>query len=147
MKTMNVRAHAVTNKNAGIAREWTLCAYYGVTRTTHDHVAYDKDSDVNCGDKHMSVKASAFSLMSGNLCEGRTTFDGIWELYASKVHSNTFVYGTQDGIAYEMNLDEFKQFVYTFCSLDRESKKNGGKVKIKCRKESQKMLNWLEERA
>lgn len=146
MTTYNF-APAHDPKNHGIAVEWGICSHYGITRVSHDRTAYDKDSDVNCGDKHMSVKASGFSLMSGSLCEGLETFDGIWNLYASKVHSNTFVYGAMDGTAYEMNLDEFKQFVYTFCSLDRESKKNGGKVKIKCRKESQKMLNWLEERA
>ena len=138
---------ATTPKNHGIAVEWGICSHYGITRVSHDRTAYDKDSDVNVGDKHMSVKSAKFSLMSGPLCEGRTTFDGIWELYASKVHSNTFVYGTQDGRAFEMNLEEFKEFVYSFCSLDRESKKNGGLVKIKCREESKKMLRWLEERA
>ena len=138
---------ADTRNNHGIAVEWGICSHYGITRVSHDRTAYDKDSDVNYGEKHISVKSSAFSLMSGNLCEGRTTFDGIWELYESKCHSNTFVYGAIDGRAFEMNMDEFKAFVYNFCYLDRESKKNGGKVKIKCRAESQKMLKWLEERA
>lgn len=147
MKTMNVRAHAVINKNAGIAREWTLCAYYGVTRTTHDHIAYDKDSDLNVGDMAISIKASGFTLMSGRLCAGCKGFDDIWNRYEQNVHSNTFVYISKDYIAYSMNLDEFKTFIYSFCYLDRESKKNGGGIKIKCRAESQKMLRWLEEKA
>lgn len=144
MTTYTINAIQTTN-NAGIAREWALCHYYKVERTSHDHTAYDKDSDLNVGKKHISIKASGFTLMSGGLCEGRETFDSIWELYESKVHSNTFAYITADYTVYEMNLKEFKKFVYKFCGLDRESSKNGGKVKIKARKESGKMLRWLAE--
>lgn len=135
------------NKNAGIAREWALCAYYMLPRTVHDHIAYDKDSDLNVGDLHISIKARKFSLMSGNLCEGRETFDGIWELYESRVHSNRFAYVTENWTVYLMDLSEFKQFVYAFCSLSRDSSKNGGKVKIQCRSESKGLLEWLAAKA
>lgn len=146
MTTYNF-ALATTPKNHGIAVEWGICSHYGVERKAHDHTAYDKDSDVNVGDAHISVKSSKFTLMSGNLCEGRTTFDDIWNLYEARVHSNRFVYGTQDGRAFDMDKREFKQFVYQFCILTRESTKNGGQPKIQCRKESGKMLKWLEARA
>ena len=136
----------INHKNAGIAREWALCHYYGIERTAHDAGAYDKDSDLNAGDKHISIKASAFSLMSGALCEGREDFDGIWNLYESRVHSNTFAYVTADFTVYEMNISEFKMFVYTFGRTERESEKNGGQMKIRLRKESLKMLKWLSER-
>lgn len=137
----------IAHVNAGIAREWSVCRYFGINRVAHDSGAYDKDSDVNVGTLHISVKASAFTLMSGSLCEGRDTFDGIWELYATRVHSNRFIYMTADFTAYMMTLDEFKMFVYMFCHTERESAKNGGAVKIRCAKESAKMLRWLEERA
>lgn len=140
-------ATTTTTRNEGDAREWAMCAHYMVERTAHDSGAYDRDSDVNAGNKHISVKASAFTLMSGSLCEGRDTFDGIWNLFASRVHSNTFAYITVDYTVYEMNLDEFKKFVYTFCRLERESEKNGGAMKIRCRKESGKMLKWLADMA
>lgn len=146
MTTYNF-APATTPKNHGIAVEWGICNHYGIKRVAHDSAAYDKDSDVNVGGKHMSVKASKFTLMSGSLCEGLTEFDAIWNLYESKVHSNTFVYGTQDGRAFEMDMDEFKQFVYKFCTVQKESAKNGGASKIRCRAESKKMLAWLEARA
>lgn len=133
----------IPHKNAGISREWSLCAYHKVERTAHDSGSYDRDSDLNVGNLHISIKASAFTLMSASLCEGRDTFDGIWNLYAERVHSNTFAYVTADYTVYQMNLDEFKTFVYTFCGLDRESEKNGGGYKIRCRKETKKMLNWL----
>jgi len=138
---------ASTPKNHGVAVEWGICSHYGITRVAHDHASYDKDSDVNAAGKHMSVKASKFTLMSGSLCEGRTTFDGIWELFAERTHSDHFVYGTKDGRAYEMDMTEFKQFVYEFCTVEKESAKNGGASKIRCRAESKKMLQWLEARA
>lgn len=141
MTTYNVTP--INHKNAGIGREWSLCAYHNVERTSHDHGAYDRDSDLNMGNMHISIKASAFTLMSATLCEGLTSFDEIWNLYESKTHSNTFAYVTADYTVYQMNLDEFKTLVYTFCYLDRESAKNGGGCKIRCRKETKKMLNWL----
>ena len=137
----------VENKNAGIAREWALCRHYMVERTSHDSLAYDKGSDLDAAGKHISIKASAFTLMSGALCEGIEDFDGIWNLYESRVHSDTFVYITADFTVYEMNIDEFKQFVYAFAHTERESEKNGGQVKIRLRKESGKMLKWLADMA
>lgn len=138
----------LSHKNEGIAREWALCRHYMVERTTHDNLAYDKGSDLDTADgKHISIKASAFTLMSGSLCEGRDTFDGIWELYAERVHSDTFAYITADFTVYEMNLDEFKCFVYTFAHTEHESEKNGGALKIRLRKESGKMLKWLADKA
>lgn len=133
--------------NEGIAREWALCRFYGITRTSHDAQAYDKASDIDAGEKQVSVKASGFSLMSGSLCKGCVDFDSIWKRYASRVHSNTFAYVTADYTVYEMTLDEFRSFVYEFGRLERESAKNGGALKIKCRKESKKMVGWLEARA
>ena len=137
----------LNHKNAGIAREWALCHYYKVERTAHDSLAYDKGSDLDAAGKHISIKASAFTLMCSNLCEGREDFDGIWNLYAERVHSDTFAYITADFTVYEMNLGEFKRFVYAFAHTERESEKNGGQVKIRLRKESGKMLRWLADMA
>ena len=129
------------------AAEWALCSKYGITRTKHDSSAYDKDSDVNAGAVRISVKTSGFTLMAGSLCEGRDSFDGIWNLYAERVHSNKFAYVTADGECYMMTLGEFKKFVYMFARTERESEKNGGAMKIRCRKESKKMVKWLAQLA
>lgn len=134
----------IENKNAGDAREWALCEYYNVERATHDALPYDKGSDLNTTDgKHISIKSSGFTLMSGSLCEGLTDFDKIWNLYEHRTHSNTFAYITSDFTVYEMDMVEFKTFVYNFCGLEKESEKNGGVTKIRCRKESKKMIKWL----
>lgn len=132
------------SRNAGDNREWALCNAYGLPRTTHDSKPYHIASDLEIGKLKISIKASGFSLMASTLCEGYETFDEIWNLYESKVHSNTFAYVTEDFTCYLMNLAEFKKFVYAFGYLDRDSIKNGGKYKIRCRKESKKMLAWLE---
>ena len=131
------------SRNAGDNREWALCRAYGLPRTTHDSKAYDKASDLEFGALKISIKASGFSLMTSALCEGFETFDEIWNLFERKTHSNTFAYITEDFTCYLMNLAEFKKFVYTFGYIDRDSKKNGGKCKIRGRKESQKMRDWL----
>lgn len=129
------------------AAEWALCAEYGIKRAKHDSSAYDRDSDVNAGEVRISVKTSAFTLMAGSLCEGLEDFDSIWNLYERRVHSNMFAYVTLDGYCYMMDIAEFKSFVYQFCKTERESAKNGGAVKIRCRKESGKMLAWLAAQA
>lgn len=148
MKAVNLTSFApATAKNEGIRREWALCAYEGIERTKHDHTPYDKGSDVEVGARHISVKASKFTLMSGSLCEGKTEFSDIWELYATKKHSNEWCYITEDFIGYMMSLDEFKQFVYKFCKVEKESKKNGGYSKIRCKEETAEMRKWLEARA
>ena len=129
------------------AAEWALCRQYGIERVRHDSSRYDKDSDVNAGDIRISVKTGAFSLMAGSLCEGLEDFDSIWNLYKRKSHSNKFAYVTSAGICYMMNIAEFEAFVYEFCYVERDSAKNGGKCKIRMRKESGKVIRWLENKA
>lgn len=148
MTTANISRFApVGVKNRGDAREWAVCAHMGVEHGKHDSGAYDRDSDVNAGDLHISVKSSGFTLMSGNLCEGLQSFDAIWNLYRSKTHSNCFAYVDEEFNLTLMDIDEFEKFVYTFCHIERESEKNGGAMKIRCRKESAKMRAWLAANA
>ena len=145
MKFINILLGG-TYQNSGINAEIAYALACGESAHTFDHVPYNEGSDVNVGNRHISVKSSAFSLMSGSLCEGQQTFDGIWNLYESKTASNEWTYITKDGRAFEMDLNEFKAFVYEFCGTEKESSKNGGAMKIRCRKESKKMLKWLEAR-
>ena len=140
-------AHTCNNKNAGIAAEHDLCAYKGIVRTTHDHTDYRTSSDICVGNQHISVKSSGATLMSGNMCEGETTFDGIWNVYKRNTNSNVWAYVTADRRVYEMNMAEFERFLRTFGRVERESEKNGGQMKIRLRKESKKMLGWLANMA
>ena len=96
------------SRNAGDNREWSVCSYVGAPRAKHDSSDYRNSSDIVLGERHISVKSSAFTLMSGNMCEGETTMDGIWNVYERNTHSNEVAYVTEDFTAYFMTMDEFK---------------------------------------
>ena len=144
MKTYNIE-HVSDARNAGIAREHDLCSYMGIDRTKHDSTDYRTGSDIEIGNRHISVKASRFTLMSGTMCKGFTEFNDIWNLYKSTTHSNVFAYITEDYRVFEMDINEFEQFVYTFGKTETESKKNGGGVKIRLKKENKAMIEWLNK--
>ena len=131
--------------NRGNAKEASACAYFGIERTKHDSTSYDTHSDIELPDLFMSVKSESFTLMSGGKCKGCKTFEGIWRRFRKNVHSDWFMYVTNEYTAYIMDIDKFSKFVHKFTYLDRESKKNGGGLKIKSRTESKAMLAWLEE--
>jgi hypothetical protein len=132
-----------TTANAGDAREWAVCADNGMKRSKHDAMPYDKGSDFEADDRHISVKSSGFTLMSSSLCEGETTFDGIWNVYSRNTASNLWAYVTKDFTAYYMDKAEFEAFLRKFGRVERDSEKNGGAMKIRLRKESKKMLTYL----
>ena len=147
MTKVNVKEFEVTRHfNKGVNKEWTLCEFYGIHRTKHDRTPYHKGSDIELDEINISVKSDSASLMSGSLCKGCKTFEGIWRRYRRNCHSNTFVYITNEFDAYYMTLDEFSKFIHKFAHLEHESTKNGGGLKIKLNTESKKMRIWLDER-
>lgn len=136
-----------TSRNNGIRAQRAFAHYCGIEQHAHDAIRYDIGSDIEIAGHGYSVKSSGATLMAGMLCEGRESFESIWELYAERVHSDRFVYVTNAWTAYVMNLSEFSEFVHAFGRCERESSKNGGAVKIRFRKESSKMVAWLKDRA
>ena len=130
----------------GDAREWALCEHYGVERNRHDNKTYMESSDLVVGDKRISIKSARFTLMSGAFCKGLNTVSEIWERYEATTHSNTAAYVTKDYEAFEMNMDDFKEFVLTFGSIQKESEKNGGGSKVRCKSESKALLRWLRSK-
>ena len=131
------RTYSVFGMHAEQAVAYTLT---GEMRK-HDKVPYTDGSDIP--EFAMSVKSAKFSLMSGNLCESQE-FDGIVDEFFAKTASTCFTYVTQDLECYVMNADEFRTFVSLFCSMSRESARNGGKCKVQMRSESKKVLQWLQ---
>lgn len=134
----------VTAKKKADAKEWAVAAHYNIERIKHDSEDCLRNSDVVSGEKNISVKSAHFSLLSATMTKGMTSFDEIWRFYIDNTHSNTWAYVTEDFQVFEMNKAEFETFVYKFCALDRESSKNGGGVKIRCKSESKALLKWLE---
>lgn len=132
------------SRNAGDNAEFAVCAYENVARVKHDSANYMAASDLSIGERHISVKAARFSLMSGIYSNGRTTVAEILDIFMANTHSNEFVYVTKAFEAYYMNITEFAAFVMTFCTAQRESSKNGGAVKVRCKHETKAMLEYLE---
>jgi hypothetical protein len=54
-----------------------------------------------------------------------------------------FVYITESLVAYIMNKTEYKTFVSLFSTVDTESAKNGGATKLRLKRETTTMLEWL----
>ena len=139
----NIKEYEVVTKNNGNAKEWTLCEYYGIHRRKPDRTPYYKGSDIELGYMNISVKTPTASLMSGSLCIGCKTFEGIWRRYRKNTHSDTFAVVTNDFDAFLMDINKFSKFVHKFGYRDRESKKNGGGIKIKFHSESKEMIEWF----
>lgn len=133
--------HVSTLSNAGQAAQQNLdFAITGKIRKP-DHVAFDIDSDIpECG---ISVKSARFTLVSASALTA-TTFEGQLAEYAERVHSREIAYVTKSDIAYIMTLPEFITFCTLFCTRQKESEKNGGGYKVRCKTESKKMLAWFE---
>lgn len=143
MKTMDI-VNVSEYLNWGMATEQSLAYALTGEMRKHDSVPYDKGSDIP--EYCMSVKSAHFSLVSGNRMHSET-FDGQIEEFFKNVHSTQFAYVTKSCKVYIMDTNEFKMFVNNFCTLTRESKKNGGKAKIQMRSESKAVLEWFASMA
>lgn len=144
MKTIKVETINRNYSNWGQHCEQALAYTLTGEIRKHDRVPFDVDSDIP--EYNMSVKASGFTLASATINHGET-FEEKYNDFFARVHSENFAYVDMKFTAYVMNTETFKEFVKRFCYLDRESKKNGGLTKIKCYKESKKMIEWLNAQA
>lgn len=133
-------------KNNGDRAEENFDFFMNGKISGKDSKAYNIDSDVTCNGIGYSVKSNHFSLVSAGLLKGETMAEML-DYYFSTVHSTMAVYVTKDNIAYVMNMSEFREMLEMFAGLERESSKNGGGVKIRCRAESKKMREWLAGKA
>lgn len=132
-----------TYANDGAHREQALAYTLTGEMRRHDKVRYNEGSDIP--EFHMSVKASGFTLMSGNICKAQD-FEGILAEYAENTASRQVAYVTEDMTAYVMEIPLFCEFCRAFCRLERESQKNGGRYKVRMNKESKAVLEWLAAR-
>lgn len=130
-------------KNNGQHMEQCVAYTYTHEVRQHDNVPYDKGSDIP--EYHISVKSSAFSLASAKLIKGETVAEQL-AYYIEHTASKKILYVTENYDGYEMDLTEFAEFVMMFCYMTRESSKSGGGLKVRARKESKKMLEWLAAR-
>lgn len=108
----------------------------GLTFEKDANTPFDKGSDIE--ETNTSVKSSGATIcpIKGD------TIDEIMGKYFERVHSTNWDYVTivdETLIVYNMDAKEFSDFVMTF------GKVNERKV-VRLKKESAKMIQWLEER-
>lgn len=144
MKSIAITTRVSTYANHGQACEQNLAFMLTGEVRSHDHVAFDKGSDIP--EFHMSVKSARFSLASANLMHAQD-FEGQLREYFARVASTVWAYITNDDRAFIMNRAEFEGFVRAFGKMERESSKNGGKMKIRFPQESKAILDYLTSRA
>lgn len=137
-------------KNRGIRAQADFTVACGQPYMHHDGNGYNHASDVEYMGFHVSVKAYHFTLMSGPMCEGKTTLAEIWDVYARNTHSNRFAYIVNE-VAYIMTLAEFHDFVMLFCEIERESsnsdRQHTGSVKVRAKRNEGKMVRWFNSKA
>ncbi len=99
-----------------------------------DNLRHDLGGDV----LDIQVKSAKASVCKGYDLDAYLAVDG----------ASRYAYVTKDfETAYIMNRNEYKNFVENFGTKTRESQKNGGGEKIRLLDESERMINWLKERA
>lgn len=141
MRTLKITNLNISH-NTGINAEQSLRYFLHGYTTAHDSRRFDEASDID----NISVKSAHFTLVQGGLLNG-SELEPMIDDYFSRVHSTEFAYVARDFTVYMMNAKEFREFLMAFCTVERDSYKNGGKLKVRARSESKKMINWLKERA
>ena len=102
--------------NAGINAEQSLRYFLHGYTTAHDSRRFDEASDID----NISVKSAHFTLVQGGLLNG-SELEPMIDDYFSRVHSTEFAYVARDFTVYMMNAEEFREFLMTFCTVERAS--------------------------
>ena len=136
-------------KNRGIRAQADMTVACGQKYAHHDGNGYNMASDIEYKGEHISVKAYHFTLMSGTMCEGKSTLPEIWDIYERNTHSNLFAYIVGE-VAYIMTLAEFREFVFRYCEIERESNHSDrhatGAVKVRAKRCEGDMVKWFTQK-
>lgn len=122
--------------NAGEFKEAIRKAVAGLECKKDANTPFDEGSDIE--ETNTSVKSSGATISP---LKGETV-EEIMSEYFKRVHSDNWDYVTivdDRVIVYNMDADEFKEFVRTFGNVTER------KV-VRLKKESSKMIRWFEER-
>lgn len=90
----------------------------------------------DCGD--IQIKSARATICHGTDIKAHIAMDG----------ANRYGYVSADfSTMYLMNADEWFEFASLFGTITRESRKNGGTVKMRLKAETKAMTEWLRARA
>jgi hypothetical protein len=128
--------------NCGEFDEVELKWARGLTAHKDPNGSYKDGSDIE--ETHTSVKGWNFTLTSAIK---EDSFEKVLEVFKMNVASTNFSFTWREGderVEYNMNMDEFEQFLYRFASYAKDRKTiRGPKFSMKKRAEVER---WLEER-
>ena len=120
--------------NCGDFDEVELKWCYGIPTHKDANGSYSDGSDIE--ETHTSVKGWNFTLASAIK---EDSFEKVLEIFWKNVASTNFSFTWREGderVEYNMNADEFNQFLYRFCSYAKDRKTiRGPKFSIKKRAE------------
>ena len=122
--------------NAGEFKEAIRKAVAGLECKKDANTPFDKGSDIEEFNTSVKSSSATISPVKGD------TLEGIMTEYFERVHSDNWDYVTvvdEEVIVYNMNAEEFKEFVEEFGRV------NSRKV-VRLIKESGRMIRWFEER-
>lgn len=126
--------------NCGEFDEVELKWCYGEPAHKDPNGTYSDGSDIES--THTSVKGFAFTLASGL---NGDSFEECLDTFKRNVASSNFSFTWREGderVEYNMNMDEFEQFLYRFASYAKDRKTiRGPKFSIKKRAEIEE---WFE---
>ena len=129
--------------NGGGFAELIRKAQLGLKPTFDRYTPFDVGCDV---DNIMeSVKSNRAAFTDEELGHD---YDTIWNNYFQQDKAQRYSYITWDNenvIAYVMNIEEFKEFAKAFTFFEKGTGKRHDRIRFK--KESKKMLKWLNARA
>lgn len=130
-------------RNHGELCEHIVKYHRGIMTEANPNTAFNIGSDIES--EHASVKSSRFGL-ADNFGNAKTVSEAI-KYYFNNVASSVFIYvvfneATQIVTEYQMNKREFGKFINLFSSPYIHKKNN--KIEIRGRKDSKKMIKWLE---
>ena len=132
MRTLNVATlpQIYTNKGQQAQVEFIYTLTGDITKA--DNIAFNKGTDFGI----YQIKSARATICKGTDIEAHLSEDLASEyVYVSKAHT-----------AYIMTKDEYLQFATLFATVTRESKKNGGAIKLRLKDESKAMMRWLSQR-
>lgn len=127
--------------NRGELKEYSLrIALTGEQPYYKDSSNHKLDSDINVGDKHISVKSGEASIgfmKSENLEE-------YIDEYLKADYSNTYMYVTDNYEVYEMNKEEMKKFLLANTRISKTQNRRTKQIKLEARlKRDTTICKWL----
>ena len=129
--------------NCGDFDEIELKWCYGLPAHKDPNGSYADGSDIE--ETHTSVKGWNFTLASAIKAD---SFEEVLDIFKKNVASSNFSFTWREGderVEYNMNMDEFEQFLYRFASYAKDRKTiRGPKLSMKKRAEVEEWFTRLE---